>query len=470
MSAKKKHRTAVEYLKYLKRELSQRERHFFERELEGDLFNKEAMEGMEMISPGEVEEDLLRLNDMLRKRVTRRKRRTIYGIAATAASLLIVGTLFFNLYNFRPESGLETIPRDESFLHEEPVTPERETVIPGDKGTKDAGAEAPVTKSVTGPEKAASPDETPAGEKAPVSGAARGGKSDQATGAAPVQEVPKMELKPMDLEEHDAREDEVLGAVKAEPDRASQAVPEAGVAAREQEGIVAMEAQPEKSLKKRRAIQAPSAAPTERVGGIVVSSDDMEPLPGALIRVKGSDSGMVTDQDGRFSITTAPQSQPTVIASYVGMESDEYQLSDSTENRLVMHPDPASQDEVVLIGDELIPEATPSGAVRNTQTGNEDLSYNGAGPEGGLEAYKVYMEQNIRFPAGDTITKRGVVILTFNVSKEGTISRIQTLRSPGKPFTDEAIRLLKQGPPWKPARNESGPVDDVVRMRIVFKK
>jgi len=63
-----------------------------------------------------------------------------------------------------------------------------------------------------------------------------------------------------------------------------------------------------------------------------------------------------------------------------------------------------------------------------------------------------------------------VVVLKFHVDRDGTISNIQTLRSPDESFTKEAIRLLQKGPAWNPARNESGTTDDVVRMRIVFKR
>ena len=94
----------------------------------------------------------------------------------------------------------------------------------------------------------------------------------------------------------------------------------------------------------------------------------------------------------------------------------------------------------------------------------------GAEPEGGFEAYKMYMEEHIRFPAGDTISKREVVVLTFNVGADGTISDILILRSPGDQFTELAISLLKEGPSWKPARDENGNTDDEVRMRIVFKR
>ena len=82
----------------------------------------------------------------------------------------------------------------------------------------------------------------------------------------------------------------------------------------------------------------------------------------------------------------------------------------------------------------------------------------------------MYIEEQIRFPAGDSLSKREVVVLKFNVARDGSISKIQPLRSPGMEFTEEAIRLLEEGPVWNPARNESGDTEDVVRMRIVFKR
>ena len=45
MAAKRKHRSTNEYLKYLRGELSPEERYSFERDLEADAFEREAMEG-----------------------------------------------------------------------------------------------------------------------------------------------------------------------------------------------------------------------------------------------------------------------------------------------------------------------------------------------------------------------------------------------------------------------------------------
>ena len=117
MSAKRKHRTTNEYLKYLKGELSSEERHSFERDLEADPFEMEAMEGMEKHPAGEVEEDFLSLHATLQKRLRRRKRRTLYYAAATVASLLLVGTVFLNIYNVNPKSASESISREEAVLN-----------------------------------------------------------------------------------------------------------------------------------------------------------------------------------------------------------------------------------------------------------------------------------------------------------------------------------------------------------------
>jgi len=43
------------------------------------------------------------------------------------------------------------------------------------------------------------------------------------------------------------------------------------------------------------------------------------------------------------------------------------------------------------------------------------------------------------------------------------------VRSPGRIFSEEAIRLLKEGPEWKPAISNGKTTEDKIRIRIVFK-
>ena len=462
MSAKRKHRSTNEYLKYLKGELSPKERYAFERDLEADPFEKEAMEGLEQYSLTDTEEDLLSLHASLHDRLKRKRRRRIYSLAAAVASILIVGTVFLNIYEINPETASESIPKDESFLHEE-ATGQSETPMQVEKSEDRIATHEEDDRA------------EPSGKGQVQEGAQVQEVAQDQQRAEVQEEALDLDISPV-MEQVDVREEEE-GQMKAlvreenpAPDHAMIIEENARVPAPVAGELVAVEAQAKRSRKKESIPEAAAPYAVNRVTGIVVSSEDQEPLPGASILVKGSDSGMVTDLDGRFSLVADQQEQTTVIASYIGMETGEYQLAGGQENLLVMQPDVTSLDEVVVVGYAAEKESYATGAVQGIKLDKEAINYSVAEPEGGLEAFKVYMEQHIRFPAGDTISDRKIVVLKFKVLKDGTISEIQTLRSPGEAFTEEAIRLLHEGPAWKPARSESGVMDDDVRIRIIFKR
>jgi TonB family protein len=468
MSAQRKHNTLNAFLRYLKGELSPEERHELERDLEADAFEKEAMEGFESIAAGELEEDMLSLHAKMRKRLQRRRRATLYGIAATVASILVVGTIFINIYDFNPAADKEAPETGVTLQNEEPLqtgqalqtgeAPQNQEplqtgeALQGEKGPTERSQPAPVPESKE--------VETYKGPEAAEGELAAKGEADEAEAdgvAAPQMardQIPEM----------------------------AEEMAEEMAAAPEGDGVMAVEAAPTRR-QKRAMSQAKTVSPVAeqvqvaellsgRVSGVVISSEDSYPLPGASVFSKDSDSGVVTDLQGRFTIPAGEGRPTTVVASFVGMLTEEYQLDPDQENRVVMQPDPSTVNEVVVMAYGAQNEKYPVSAVQKIQVNQEefDSESKGAEPVGGIQAYKMYMEKNIRFPAGDTLSKRGVVVLTFQVNSDGSLSGIQTLRSPGEAFTEEAIRLLEEGPPWNPAQDESGTTGDVVRMRIVFKK
>jgi len=70
---------------------------------------------------------------------------------------------------------------------------------------------------------------------------------------------------------------------------------------------------------------------------------------------------------------------------------------------------------------------------------------------GGLQAFGVFLGQNIHYPADDAKNKiQGRVICTFIVEKDGTLSNIKALRSPTEAMAKEALRVLALSPVWKP--------------------
>ncbi len=462
MSAKRKHRTTNEFLSYLKGELRSGDRHSFERDLERDPFQQEAMEGFEMLTPGETEEDLLSLHGRLQKRLQRKKRITWYSVAATVASILVVGTIFVNIYDFNPDAKEESAYQEESLLTEK-EEPEKDVPAPSrsqvdtekkEVSSENAGA-VPEQDELRIQEEEQAPEKVQAAEV-----------------MAPEEVQVHDDAQALDYDGDMAAAPEPMEAEAAEPDAFIVVEAESSGRQKRSDKRKAQRAAPQVSQYK--AVEMEEAMPQlmGRVSGVVVSAEDMDPLPGASLRVKGTDSGFVTDMEGKFSMPAGAEAQTTVVASYVGMVTDEYKLDSYQENRLVMQTDQSTLNEVVVVAYGIQKDAYPVGAVQKVQVAEKtDLSaYTGAEPAGGIPAYKMYMEKNIRFPAGDTLSKREVVVLIFTVNQNGSLSGIQILRSPGDKFAEEAIRLLEEGPHWNPARDENGTTDDEVRMRIVFKK
>lgn len=86
---------------------------------------------------------------------------------------------------------------------------------------------------------------------------------------------------------------------------------------------------------------------TGTVKGTVTSGEDGLPVVGASVLVKGTTIGTITDVDGRFSIQNLPASAPTIVVSFVGMESQELPVSQE-EMEIVLNPDAETLDEVVV--------------------------------------------------------------------------------------------------------------------------
>lgn len=71
---------------------------------------------------------------------------------------------------------------------------------------------------------------------------------------------------------------------------------------------------------------------------------------------------------------------------------------------------------------------------------------------GGASEWTRYLQKNLRYP-DDAIENgtQGVVRVQFIVDKEGNISEVQALNDPGDGLAEEAVRIIKKGPKWKPA-------------------
>ncbi len=82
------------------------------------------------------------------------------------------------------------------------------------------------------------------------------------------------------------------------------------------------------------------------VTGTVVSQEDGQPVVGATVRVEGSNSGTVTDVDGKFSVSAPADAYLTV--TYIGMK--EARVKAGRNMRIVLENDDNALDELVVTG------------------------------------------------------------------------------------------------------------------------
>jgi len=86
--------------------------------------------------------------------------------------------------------------------------------------------------------------------------------------------------------------------------------------------------------------------------GITVTgtvSDNIEPLPGVNVMVKGTTIGMTTDINGRYSITV-PDANAVLVFSFVGYQTAEFLVGDRRIIDAVLVEASTQLDEVVVIG------------------------------------------------------------------------------------------------------------------------
>lgn len=88
---------------------------------------------------------------------------------------------------------------------------------------------------------------------------------------------------------------------------------------------------------------------------------------------------------------------------------------------------------------------------------------------GGDEARVKFLHDNIRFPQMARESGiEGTVYVTFVVEKNGSISNVQILRGIGGGCDEEATRVIKQMPNWKPGKQNGQAVRVQFNMPIKF--
>jgi hypothetical protein len=106
-------------------------------------------------------------------------------------------------------------------------------------------------------------------------------------------------------------------------------------------------------------------------------------------------------------------------------------------------------------------------AVPETAKSKSLSDYQAPQPIINKDSFNLYLEKNIRNP--ESYVSGQLVVIAFKVRTDSTITGIRIVTSPGQSWSDEAIRLIKEGPAWKPAVENGQTIEDEVSVTIVFR-
>jgi TonB-linked SusC/RagA family outer membrane protein len=118
-------------------------------------------------------------------------------------------------------------------------------------------------------------------------------------------------------------------------------------------------------------VPAPETVPERRYSG-TVTDEKGEPIIGASIAVKGSQTGTVTNIDGKFSIEVPAGS--TLSVSYIGYTPQEIKLGENTNPKIIMQEDQQHLDEVVVVGYGTMRKSDVTGSLSNIKSSELSLT------------------------------------------------------------------------------------------------
>lgn len=134
-----------------------------------------------------------------------------------------------------------------------------------------------------------------------------------------------------------------------------------------------------------------------------------------------------------------PPEQEDLLKSVIGL-----QKLDGQDAGSIVAPPPEKQGTGLAVQ----PPAT-------TEMDYDDIFTRAESPAefpGGPTEWTRYLQKNLRYP--DAAIENGtqaVVRVQFVVDRDGNISDVEALNDPGDGLAEEAVRIIKKGPKWRPA-------------------
>lgn len=87
-----------------------------------------------------------------------------------------------------------------------------------------------------------------------------------------------------------------------------------------------------------------------------------------------------------------------------------------------------------------------------------------------MDSIYKYLDQSIRYPLDASISDsiQGTSIVHFTIDQNGKATEIKVSNSLGPAFDRECIRLIKNMPPWQPAKVNGKPTKSNMSVPLRF--
>lgn len=406
--------------RYRQDQMTLAERRAFEMRAVEDPFLRDAVSGSESLTPDAFTTDVGDLNRRLDRQRT--PWFTPIRIAAGIVIVSTVGWLVYRTTSVEPES-VAVLKKDSTAITDSTsklltlAAPQKDSA--GEPEKKD-----PIKSIAKAPAVKPSEVQTTSTQPAPSSTA-----NPSASGVVAKTEPAKTEPAQAEAVKTEIAKTEI--AEDAQRDKASRVE------------------EPAPSALQKRAI----VAQPQTVTGTVREAERGLPLAGVSVTEKESKQKAETGPDGRYTIPVTRE-RATLQYSYEGLKTVERKADASRAQDVTLADDVLQKSEVLVFPSDSSASSAPIVL---------------ASPNGGLDAYGRYLEENQRVPdAARTARISGKVTVGFEVTANGTLSGFRVLKSLGYGCDEEVLRLVRSGPSWSPTVRGSTPQSSTVWVKLEF--
>jgi len=179
------------------------------------------------------------------------------------------------------------------------------------------------------------------------------------------------------------------------------------------------------------------------INGKVYAKTDGQPLPGAIVKIAGTNKSTTTNANGEFSLSAdSINNTQSLSIAYLGFTTKEIAAKNNQSVNVALEADQKPLNEVVVSSGY-----SKAKVVRPTPV-----------PTDGWASFSSYIVANNRLVKDGAKTTKAVQ-LAFTVNGKGRPSNVKIVKGLSKAENDEAVRLINEGPNWTLPKNASKKVE-----------